>query len=174
VGALQLDAGSLRLGERDPGARHLLFGRARGVRGFARPARGLRGLVLDRAAPLAERRDAVAAVVARWPRSLDAWARDANALERLVPTCNGAYCLQGPADANGAPTLSRNWELGRFASAGRNSAPDPARPAVGVGLHAWEGGSGYPDCLCASRGLPPFGTTYRAWLCYSLSDGWIA
>jgi hypothetical protein len=104
----------------------------------------------------------------------DQWARDANGWPRFVATCNGAYCLQGPNDAQGNKTLTRNWELGRFASAGRNSPPDPFRPAVGVGLHFWEGGSGYPDCLCASRAMPSFGMTYRAWACYSLGDGWIA
>jgi hypothetical protein len=85
-----------------------------------------------------------------------------------LQTCNGAYCLQGPN-----MTLTRNWELGRFASAGRNSPPDPLKPHVGVGLHAWEGGFGYPDCLCASRAMPAFGTTFRARACYSLSDGWV-
>lgn len=103
----------------------------------------------------------------------DRWARDANALERLLPTC-AAYCLQGPLDAQGNRTLSRKWELGRWASAAAGSDPDPQRPHVGVGFHAWEGGVGYADCLCASRAMPAFGTTYRAWACYSLSDGWIA
>jgi hypothetical protein len=104
---------------------------------------------------------------------LDRWAEDANGTERLVATCNGAYCLQGPKDANGNPTLTRNWELGRFASAGRNSPPPPEKPALGVGFHAWEGGKGFSDCLCAFRAMPAYGTTYRAWACYSLGDGWI-
>jgi hypothetical protein len=103
---------------------------------------------------------------------LDAWARDANGWERLLPNCK-AYCLQGPRDAQGNPTLSRKWELGRWASDGANSPPHPGMPQVGVGLHAWEGGVGPPDCLCASRPLPRFGKTYRAWANYSLSDGWI-
>jgi hypothetical protein len=103
---------------------------------------------------------------------LDAWARDANGWERLLTECK-AYCLQGPRDAQGNPTLSRKWELGRWASDGANSSPHPGMPQVGVGLHAWEGGIGPPDCLCASRPLPPFGRTYRAWANYSLSDGWI-
>jgi hypothetical protein len=55
VGALGLDARGLRLRQPDPGPRHRLLGRACGVRRFAGPARGLRRLVLDRAAPLAER-----------------------------------------------------------------------------------------------------------------------
>jgi hypothetical protein len=103
----------------------------------------------------------------------DRWAEDANGLPRFVAACNGAYCLQGPKDADGNKTLTRNWELGRFASEGRNSPPHPAQPAVGVGFHAWEGGAGYMDCLCASRAMPPFGTTYRAWACYSLGGGFI-
>jgi hypothetical protein len=104
---------------------------------------------------------------------MDKWAADANGLPRFVATCNGAYCLQGPQDAAGNKTLTRNWELGRFASDGRNSPPHPAAPAVGVGFHAWEGGAGYMDCLCASRAMPPLGTTYRSWACYSLGDGFI-
>lgn len=103
---------------------------------------------------------------------LDRWAREANGWERLKPQC-AAYCLQGPPDAQGNRTLSRKWELGRWASAGAASAPDPGKPQVGVGLHAWEGGTGPPDCLCASRTMPAFGTTYRAWACYSLGAGWI-
>jgi hypothetical protein len=103
---------------------------------------------------------------------LDQWARDANGWERLLPDCK-PYCLQGPPDAQGNRTLSRKWELGRWASDRANSPPDPEKPHVGVGLHGWEGGIGPPDCLCASRAMPSFGTTYRNWACYSLSDGWI-
>jgi hypothetical protein len=103
---------------------------------------------------------------------LDAWARDANGMERLLTPCN-AYCLQGPQDAQGNRTLSRKWELGRWASAGANSPPDPEKPHAGAAMHGWEGGVGPPDCHCASRAMPAFGTTYRAWACYSLSDGWI-
>jgi hypothetical protein len=103
---------------------------------------------------------------------LDQWARDANGWERLLTPCN-AYCLQGPRDAQGNRTLSRKWELGRWASAAANSPPDPERPHAGAAMHAWEGGVGPPDCHCASRAMPSFGTTYRAWACYSLSDGWI-
>jgi hypothetical protein len=103
---------------------------------------------------------------------LDRWARDANGWARLRDDC-AAYCLQGPADAQGNRTLSRKWELGRWASGQAGSPPPLDRPHVGVGFHAWEGGSGPPDCLCASRAMPPFGTTYQAWACYSLGDGWI-
>ena len=103
---------------------------------------------------------------------LDQWARDANSWERLLPECK-PYCLQGPKDSQGNRTLSRKWELGRWASAKANSPPDPEKPHVGVGLHGWEGGVGPPDCLCASRAMPAFGTTFRSWACYSLSDGWI-
>jgi hypothetical protein len=103
---------------------------------------------------------------------LDEWARDANGRERLLTECKG-YCLQGPKDAQGNRTLSRKWELGRWASDRANSPPDPARPQAGAAMHAWEGGIGPPDCHCATRAIPPFGTTYRAWACYSLSHGWI-
>ena len=41
----------------------------------AEPADAVRALAEALEQPLAERRDAVAAVAARWPRSLDAWAR---------------------------------------------------------------------------------------------------
>ena len=41
----------------------------------AEPADAVRALTEALQRPLAERRDAVAAVAARWPRSLDAWAR---------------------------------------------------------------------------------------------------
>jgi hypothetical protein len=103
---------------------------------------------------------------------LDKWARDANGRERLLSRCN-AYCLQGPKDAEGRPTLTRKWELGRWASAGANSPPDPEKPHAGAAFHAWEGGIGPPDCHCATRAIPPFGTTYQSWACYSLGDGWI-
>lgn len=103
---------------------------------------------------------------------LDRWARDANGWARLKPDC-AAYCLQGPYDAQGRRSLSRKWELGRWASGLAGSPPDPGKPQVGVGLHAWEGGTGPPDCLCASRAMPSFGTYYQAWACYSLGDGWI-
>ena len=103
---------------------------------------------------------------------LDEWARDANGWERLLTDCN-AYCLQGPKDAQGNRTLSRKWELGRWASDRAHSPPDPGRPQAGAAMHAWEGGIGPPDCHCASRAMPAFGTTYRAWACYSLGDGWI-
>jgi hypothetical protein len=108
-----------------------------------------------------------------WHKGLgmDKWATDANAGERLVSECK-PYCLQGPPGDDGNRTLSRNWELGRWASGKAGSEPDPAKPHVGVGLHAWEGGFGAPDCLCASRVMPKFGTTYKTWACYSLSDGW--
>ena len=92
---------------------------------------------------------------------------------RLLTDCK-AYCLQGPPDAQGNRTLSRKWELGRWASGGAGSEPDPEKPHAGAAMHAWEGGIGPPDCHCASRAMPPFGTTYQSWACYSLSDGWVA
>lgn len=95
---------------------------------------------------------------------LDRWAVAANGREQLEP-CepDEAYCLQGPGR-----TLTRQWELARWASAGRNSPPPPAKPQTGVMLHAWEGGSGYPDCRCCFRRFGPAGETYRAFLAYSL------
>jgi hypothetical protein len=104
---------------------------------------------------------------------LDRWARDANGSERLLTKCN-AYCLQGPLDRQGNRTLSRKWELGRWASGRAGSEPDPEKPHAGAAMHAWEGGIGPPDCHCATRAMPSFGTTYRSWACYSLGDGWIA
>jgi hypothetical protein len=104
---------------------------------------------------------------------MDKWARDANGADRLLTDCK-AYCLQGPPDAQGNRTLSRKWELGRWASGGAGSEPDPEKPHAGAAMHAWEGGIGPPDCHCASRAMPPFGTTYQSWACYSLGDGWVA
>ena len=95
---------------------------------------------------------------------LDRWAVLANGREQLEP-CepDEAYCLQGPGR-----TLTRQWEVARWASAGRNSPPPPTKPQTGVMLHAWEGGSGYPDCRCCFRRFGPPGETFRAFLCFSL------
>jgi hypothetical protein len=69
----------------------------------------------------------------------DAWADAADAAE---PLGGGApYCLQGPP----AGHLSRAWE----------SAHWPGVDAAGVMFHAWEGGTGYMDCLCAFRPAVP-------------------
>lgn len=107
----------------------------------------------------------------------DQWAQNMNERERFVAECNSRYCLQGPSkrfspeDAP-EPTLSRNWEATRWASGKAGSPPDPERPQVGVMFHAWEGGTGYPDCLCASRAMELAGTSYTVWSCYSYDSGW--
>lgn len=97
---------------------------------------------------------------------LDGWAQAANWLSPLVPGCD-AYCLQGPGG-----TLTRQWETARWASDGPDSTPMAGRPHTGLMLHAWEGGSGYPDCLCCFRPFPPEGWSCRAWLCFSYDAGW--
>lgn len=111
------------------------------------------------------------------PYGFDQWAQNMNQRERFVEHCNGRYCLQGPpknipeAEALTA-TLSRNWEATRWASGKAGSPPDPDRPQVGVICPAWQGGTGYPDCLCASRAMEPYGTSYTVWSCYSYDSGW--
>jgi hypothetical protein len=100
---------------------------------------------------------------------LDRWAQLSNAREQLEP-CNEhqRYCLQGP-DA----TLTRQWETARWAAGAAGTEPQPGRPQTGIMLHAWEGGSGYPDCRCAFRRFGPRGETFRIYLCYSYGDGWM-
>jgi hypothetical protein len=95
---------------------------------------------------------------------LDRWAVVSNEREQLED-CepNEAYCLQGPGR-----TLTRQWEVARWASAGRNSPPPPDRPQTGVMLHAWEGGSGYPDCRCCFRRFGTAGESFRAILGFTL------
>lgn len=97
---------------------------------------------------------------------LDRWAQDANAQTPLEPT-GPAYCKQGPGS-----TLSRKWEATRWASAGAGSPPMNGRPHVGVMLHAWEGGSGYPDCRNCYVPVVP-GNTYQAFMCFSFDTGWV-
>jgi hypothetical protein len=97
---------------------------------------------------------------------LDRWAVMANGREQLEP-CepDEAYCLQGPGR-----TLTRQWEVARWASAGRNTPPPPEKPQTGVMLHAWEGGSGYPDCRCCYRRFGPAGEAFRVFLCFTLGS----
>jgi hypothetical protein len=40
-------------------------------------------------------------------------------------------------------------------------------------LHAWEGGSGYPDCRCCYRRFGPEGESFAVSLCFSYRDGWL-
>ena len=94
------------------------------------------------------------------PFGLDQWAVLSNAREQLEP-CepNEAYCLQGPGK-----TLTRQWEVARWGSAGRNSLPPADKPQNGVMLHASEGGSGYPDCRCCYRRFGEAGESFaRTW-----------
>jgi hypothetical protein len=95
---------------------------------------------------------------------LDRWAVVSNEREHLEP-CepDEAYCLQGPRR-----TLTRQWEVARWASAGRNTPPPPDRPQTGVMLHAWEGGSGYADCRCCFRRFGAAGESFRASLAFTL------
>ena len=98
------------------------------------------------------------------PWGLDRWAVLSNERERLEPCQpDEAYCLQGPGQ-----TLTRQWEIARWASAGRGSPPPPDRPQTGVMLHAWEGGSGYPDCRCCFRRFGAPGEAFRAALRFTL------
>jgi hypothetical protein len=99
----------------------------------------------------------------------DRWATLSNKRERLEPCEHDEeYCLQGPPNGT---TLTRQWEIARWASRGRNSKPPADKPQVGVMLHAWEGGSGYPDCRCCYRRFGPAGETFRVFLTYVLGEG---
>lgn len=71
----------------------------------------------------------------------DQWADEADKGEPLGD--GAAYCLQGPPFGK----LTRAWE----------SAHWPGTSTGGVMFHAWEGGTGYPDCLCAFRPAVPGG-----------------
>jgi hypothetical protein len=99
----------------------------------------------------------------------DRWAVLSNKRERLEPCEHDEdYCLQGPPKGT---TLTRQWEVARWASRGRNSKPPEDKPQVGVMLHAWEGGSGYPDCRCCYRRFGAAGETFRVFLSYLLGEG---
>jgi hypothetical protein len=65
-------------------------------------------------------------------------------------------CLQGPGG-----TLSRNWEIAK-----RGDAP------ISLMLHAWEGGTGLPDCLACARAFGPASESCTAYLSVSLGEGW--
>jgi hypothetical protein len=91
---------------------------------------------------------------------LDLWAVRSNGREPLeLCEADEAYCLQGLGR-----TLTRQWECARWT--------DGARPQVGVMLHGWEGGSGYPDCRCTYRAGVP-GEAYEVRTRYSLGPGWV-
>jgi hypothetical protein len=100
---------------------------------------------------------------------LDRWAQLSNAREQLE-SCGDhqAYCRQGPDS-----TLTRQWETARWSSGKAGTEPEAGRPQTGVMLHAWEGGSGYPDCRCCFRRFGPRGEAFSTYLCYSYGDGWM-
>jgi len=90
---------------------------------------------------------------------MDKWAQVSNT-RKVFENTGGAYCLQGP----GSPaTLTRQWEVTRRV----------AGPEADVMFHAWEGGSGYPDCLKCSRAFGPQGEKYSSYMCYSYDVGWV-
>lgn len=72
----------------------------------------------------------------------DRWASLANGRDELAPSPCGRYCKQG---GGGEPGLTRQWELAKFGG----------EPHLGLMLHAWEGGSGLPDCLCCAKAFAP-------------------
>ena len=72
----------------------------------------------------------------------DRWASRANGRDELARQPCQPYCKQG---GGGEAGLSRKWELAKF---GRE-------PYIGLMLHAWEGGSGLPDCLCCAKAFAP-------------------
>jgi hypothetical protein len=88
---------------------------------------------------------------------LDKWAQASNG-RTVFENTGGAYCLQGPGS-----TLTRQWEIARR----------PAEPECGIMFHAWEGGSGYPDCLKCYRAYGPVGEKYTTFMCYSNDAGWV-
>jgi hypothetical protein len=99
----------------------------------------------------------------------DQWAQLANGREQLEPCGDHqAYCRQGEGS-----TLTRQWETARWASGKAGSDPEPGRPQTGIMLHAWEGGSGYPDCRCCFRRFGPEGESFVVYLCYSYGGGWM-
>jgi hypothetical protein len=93
---------------------------------------------------------------------MDKWAQRSNARTVFEDT-GGAYCLQGAVDSNGNRTLTRQWEITRRGS----------EPMTDLMLHAWEGGTGYPDCLKASRAFGPSGEKYTTYICYSYGEGYV-
>jgi hypothetical protein len=87
---------------------------------------------------------------------MDAWAQAANSRAVFEPSPCSAYCRQGPGS-----TLTRQWEVAKRGT----------EPCVEVMLHAWEGGSGVPDCLCCARSFVP-GEARTSFLSVSDGAGW--
>lgn len=102
-----------------------------------------------------------------WPGGLDEWAVQSNSRE-IYEDHGEAYCLQGPGG-----TLTRQWEVTRWASNGRNSPPDAAKPQTGCMFHAWEGGFGYSDCRRCFRRYGSLGETWTNFFCFSYDAGWV-
>jgi hypothetical protein len=90
------------------------------------------------------------------PYGPDYWAQLANT-RTIFENTGGAYCTQGPGG-----TLTRQWEVSKR----------PTEWNVDVMFHAWEGGSGYPDCLKVYRAWGPYGEEFTAYMDYSLGAGW--
>jgi hypothetical protein len=91
------------------------------------------------------------------PFGFDRWASLANARDELASSPCLPYCKQGGGGETG---LSRKWELAKF---GRE-------PHTEVMLHAWEGGSGLPDCLCCAKAFEP-GERHTAFVSLSADAG---
>jgi hypothetical protein len=72
----------------------------------------------------------------------EAWAELAESRPELGPD-GKSYCLAGGR-------LKRRWEV----------AKRRREPPVSCLFHAWEGGSGYPDCARASRSFGPYGERF--------------
>jgi hypothetical protein len=92
---------------------------------------------------------------------MDQWAVNANSRAHFDDSVCPAYCLQGPLDAGGNKTLTRQWEL----------VKDPTLTQCEFHMHAWEGGYGTPDCLCCARAFKP-GEKWATYLSMSKDAGW--
>lgn len=88
----------------------------------------------------------------------DRWAQLANGREVFETQPCSDYCLQGPPDGT---TLTRQWEVAKRGT----------EPMVELMLHAWEGGSGLPDCLCCARRYAE-NESFTAYLSVSRDAGW--
>lgn len=90
---------------------------------------------------------------------LDKWASLANPRDEFDPSVCGAYCKQG---GGGEAGLTRQWELTKRGN----------EPQTQIMFHAWEGGSGLPDCLCCAKLYMP-GETHAAYFSISRDAGWV-
>ncbi|MDQ4029778.1 MAG: hypothetical protein M3168_01920 [Actinomycetota bacterium] len=93
------------------------------------------------------------------PFGFDRWASLANARDEFAPEPCRPYCKQGRG-RGGEPGLTRQWELAKFGD----------EPYTEIMLHAWEGGSGLPDCLCCAKAFAP-GERHTAFLSLSAGAG---